>query len=225
MTRTVTFEATKTRGEVSGLLLRPEQARWMLVFAHGAGAGMRNTFMDIMAATLAARGIATFRYHFPYMEAKTRRPDPRAILLATVRSAAGKARELAPDLPLIAGGKSMGGRMTSGAASEGLLEGVRGLVFFGFPLHPPGAPSTERADHLADVNLPMLFLQGDRDAFADLSLLKPVCKKLGRRATLHIVDSADHSFHVPKASGKSDGEVLGELAAVVGDWCLDLDGG
>jgi len=209
--------------EVGALLLRPADARWLFVFGHGAGAGMQHRFMEAASARLAGHGIATLRYQFPYMEAGSRRPDSRATLLATVRAAVRAAAAAAPDLPLLAGGKSMGGRMTSQAAAEAPLAGVRGLVFFGFPLHPAGRPSTERADHLGNVRLPMLFLQGERDKLAEIDLLRPVCAGLGERATLHVVPEADHSFHVPKRSGRSDDEVLAELARTVAAWSAGLD--
>lgn len=205
-------------GAVSAMLLRPEGARWLLVFGHGAGAGIRHPFMDGIAQRLAARRIATFRYQFPYMERGGGRPDPQPVLLATLRSAFDRAARTAPDLPLLAGGKSLGGRMTSIAAAKGEPAGVRGLVFFGFPLHPAGQPSTHRADHLGDVPVPMLFLQGTRDALADLALLRPCCERLGDRATLHIVDGADHSFHVPKRSGKTVDQVFDELVEVTAAW-------
>jgi uncharacterized protein len=207
------FLATPGKGEVSALLLRPAAARSLLVFAHGAGAGMRHRFMGAMSAALAKVGIATFRYQFPYQEAGGRRPDPRPILLATVRAAVAAATAAAPDLPLLAGGKSMGGRMTSLAAAEAPLAVARGLVFFGFPLHPAGRPSVERGAHLTEVGVPMLFLQGERDQLADLDLLRPICAGLGERATLHVIPTADHSFHVLKRSGRTDAEVIAELAA------------
>ena len=206
------FVATAGRGEVSALLLRPADARFLLVFGHGAGAGMRHRFMEAMSAALAGVGIATFRYQFPYMEAGSGRPDPRAVLLATVRAAIAAAKAAAPDLPLLAGGKSMGGRMTSQAAAEAPLTDVRGLVFFGFPLHPAGRPADERGAHLAEVAVPMLFLQGERDQLADLTLLRPICARLGARATLHVLPTADHSFHVLKRSGRTDADVVDELA-------------
>ena len=218
----IQFLATPAKGAVSALLLRPAGARWLLVFAHGAGAGMRHRFMAAMCARLAEVGIATFRYQFPYMEAGSRRPDPRATLLATVRAAVAAAGEAAPDLPLLAGGKSMGGRMTSLAAAEAPLAGVRGLVFFGFPLHAAGRPASERGDHLAAVPRPMLFLQGERDQLADLALLRPLCAQLGARATLHVVPTADHGFHVLKRSGRSDDQVLAELAQTVAGWSAGL---
>jgi uncharacterized protein len=167
--------------------------------------------------------VATLRYQFPYMEQRRRVPDKPAVLTATVAAAVREAAKLAPGLPLLAGGKSMGGRMTSQAAAERPLEGVRGLVFLGFPLHPPGRPGKKRADHLAKVTVPMLFLQGTRDTLADLKLLRPICAKLGPQATLHIVETADHSFHVLKSSGKSDTEVLRELAETVVSWTEGLE--
>lgn len=205
-------------GDVSALLLRPVDAKWLMVLAHGAGAGMRHIFMESLARELAAVGIATLRYQFPYMEQGRRSPDSPAVATATVRAAVEHGAELEPNLTLLAGGKSFGGRMTSTAAAEKTLEGVRGIVFFSFPLHPPNKPSSHRAEHLNRVQVPMLFLQGTRDTLADLSLLRPVCKQLGARATLHIVDTADHSFHVQKKSGKTDAEVLHELAATVAAW-------
>lgn len=212
------FQASESAGSVSALLIKPNDATALFLFVHGAGTDMRHTFMEGASRKLATRGIATLRYNFPYTEKGLKRPDPKPLLLATVRAAVAFANEIGGGLPLFAGGKSMGGRMTSLAASEEPLPGVQGLVFFGFPLHPAGEPSTERAGHLANVNLPMLFLQGTRDALADMSLLKPVCKKLGRRATLHLVDEADHAFHVPKRTGKTDEDVLTELAATVASW-------
>lgn len=212
------FEATKRSGEVSALLLRPGLARWLLVLGHGAGAGMRHSFMEAIAERLAARGLATFRYQFPYMEQGSPRPDPSPVLMATVRSAVSAAAEAARDLPLLAGGKSLGGRMTSMTAAEKPLPGVCGLVFFGFPLHAAGKPGAERGEHLARVEAPMLFLQGTRDRLAELPLLRPLLSGLGNRAQLHVVNDADHSFHVPKGSGRSDPEVLKELAQTVTDW-------
>jgi predicted alpha/beta-hydrolase family hydrolase len=186
--------------EVSALFSRPTNARHLLVLAHGAGAGMNHPFMENLADELAAAGVATLRYQFPYMEERRRVPDAPAVLTATVVAAVRAAAKEAPDLPLFAGGKSMGGRMTSQAAAQGPLDGVRGLVFFGFPLHPPKRPSTKRADHLTKVTVPMLFLQGTRDDLADLGLLRPVCAKLGPLATLSVVQGADHSFHMLKRS-------------------------
>ena len=218
----LSFVATPAKGEVSALLMRPQRARFLLAFAHGAGAGMRHRFMEAMSGRLAAAGIATFRYQFPYMAAGSRRPDARATLLATIRAAVDAARAAAPDLPLLAGGKSMGGRMTSQAAAEAPLPAVRGLVFFGFPLHPAGRPSTERADHLDRVELPMLFLQGERDRLAELELLRPICARLGAHATLDVIPGADHGFHVPKSSGRTDAEVQGDLATMVASWAATL---
>lgn len=207
-------------GEVSALLLRPANARSLLVLAHGAGAGMSHPFMAALANELANVAIATFRYQFPYMQQRRRVPDPPAILTATVAAAVHAANEAAPNLPLLAGGKSMGGRVTSQAAAQSPLTGVRGLVFFGFPLHPPNRPGTKRADHLPKVGVPMLFLQGTRDNFADLGLLRPIITKLKDRATLHLIENADHSFHVPKSSGRTDAEVLRELAQTTASWQL-----
>lgn len=204
---------------VSALYLRPRGARALLVLAHGAGAGMRHPFMKAVADRLAAHGIATLRYQFPYMEGDRRRPpDRKSVLLATVHAAVTRGRRLARGVPLLAGGKSMGGRMTSLAAAEGSLDGVTGIVFFGFPLHPPGKPSSDRAAHLAEVAPPMLFLQGTRDALADLSRIRSVCRTLGSRATLRVIRGGDHSFHVLKRSGRTDDEVLEELAEEVDRW-------
>jgi len=212
---------------VSGLLLRPADARLLYVLAHGAGAGMRHPFLEAISQRLAEQGIATLRYQFRYMEQRSRRPDPPAVAAATVRAAVAEAARLAPGLPLVAGGKSFGGRMTSTAQAEEPLPGLRGLVFLGFPLHPPGRPDDKRAEHLARVTIPMLFLQGTRDEFADLELLRPVVKRLGDRAALHLVESGDHSFKVPKKSGRSEGDVMGELARAIVTWSLKLveDGG
>jgi predicted alpha/beta-hydrolase family hydrolase len=203
---------------VSALLLRPAHARALLVLGHGAGAGMRHRFLEDLAAALAEAGVASFRYQFPYAEVGSRRPDPRPLLIATVRAAVAAGEVHARGLPLLAGGKSMGGRMTSLAGAEASLGAVRGLVFVGFPLHPAGRPGTERAAHLAKVSLPMLFLQGTRDPLADLAELQPVLDELGARAQLHVVDGGDHSFHVLKRSGRTDAEVLDELCARVATW-------
>ena len=206
------------KDEVSALLLLPAKASCLLVMAHGAGAGMNHSFMSAMANELAAVGIGTLRYQFPYMEQRRRVPDKQPVLLATVTAAVKLAAKLAPKLPLFVGGKSMGGRMTSLAASEQKLEAVRGLIFLGFPLHPPKRPSTKRAEHLNLVKQPMLFLQGTRDDLADLTLLRPTCENLGPQTTLHIIEGADHSFHVLKRSGKTDAEVLAELSSTVKAW-------
>jgi predicted alpha/beta-hydrolase family hydrolase len=210
--------AVQHAGEVSALFLRPVKARSLLVLAHGAGAGMNHSFLETLASELASAGVATFRYQFPYMEGRRRFPDAPTVLTAAVRAAVHTAAMTAPDLPLLAGGKSFGGRMTSLAAAQQPLENVRGLVFFGFPLHPPKRPATLRADHLMSVTVPMLFLQGTRDQFANLDLLRPICASLGSRATLHVVQTADHSFHVLKGAGKTDRNVLRELAQALGSW-------
>ncbi len=217
----IRFVATERWGAVSARLVRPENARWMLAFAHGAGAGIEHPFMAEMADGLAVHGIASLRYNFPYMERGRRSPDPPAILLETVRAAVAHAAEVGDGLPLLAGGKSMGGRMTSTAASQEPLPGVRGLVFFGFPLHAPGRPSSDRAAHLYQVSVPMLFLQGTRDRFAELDLLEPVCRELPA-AMLKLVEGGDHSFNVPKKSGRSPDEVREELAATVREWAESL---
>src|SRR5881394_4605628 len=209
-------------GEVSGLLLRPADARLLYVLAHGAGAGMRHPFLESLAQRLADRSVATLRYHFPYMKRRASRPDPPAVAAATVRAAVEEAARVAPGLPLVAGGKSFGGRMTSTAQAEEPLPGVRGLVFLGFPLHPPGRPDDKRAEHLAQVRIPMLFLQGDRDEFADLKLLKTVVKRLGERAKLHLVEGGDHSFKVLKRSGRTDADVMTELVQAIVGWARKL---
>ena len=209
--------AVGSQGNVSALLMRPQDARACCVLAHGAGAGMRHASMEAIAAGLGERGIATLRYQFPYMEKGSKRPDPPALAQATVRAAAEAAKACA-GLPLIAGGKSFGGRMTSQAQAKAPLHGVEGLAVFGFPLHAAGKPSSDRAAHLADVKIPMLFLQGTRDALADLSLLKPVVKSLGSKATLHLAEGADHSFHVLKSSGRNDREVLAEILDAFTAW-------
>jgi uncharacterized protein len=194
------------------------------MLAHGAGAGMSHPFMENLADELAAAGVATLRYQFPYMEERRRVPDAPAVLTATVVAAVRAAAKEAPDLPLFAGGKSMGGRMTSQAVAQGQLGGVRGLVFFGFPLHPPKRPSTKRADHLTKVTVPMLFLQGTRDDLADLGLLRPVCAKLGPLATLSVVQGVDHSFHMLKRSGTSDTAVLQQLVQTAASWAEKIRG-
>src|SRR5580765_51420 len=196
---------------VSGLLQTPSEARACYVLAHGAGAGMAHPFMAAIATGLAERGIATLRYQFPYMEHGSKRPDAPPLAHATVRAAVLEASRLVPELALFAGGKSFGGRMTSQAQAASPLPEVRGLVFLGFPLHPPGKPSDERAKHLFDAQIPMLFLQGGRDDFADLQLLEPLCKQLASRATLKLFQDADHSFHVPARTGKKDADVRNEL--------------
>jgi uncharacterized protein len=203
---------------VSGLLLLPSHARACFVFAHGAGAGMAHPSMTSVATELAALHIATLRYQFPYMEKRSRRPDPPPLCHATVRAAAAEAARLAPGLPLIAGGRSFGGRMTSQAQAASLLPGVRGLAFLGFPLHPAGRPSVERAKHLFEVTIPMLFLQGTRDELASLDLLEPLIKQLAERATLKLLQDADHSFHVPARTGRKDPEVREEALQAMVAW-------
>jgi predicted alpha/beta-hydrolase family hydrolase len=215
--------AVEGAGEVSAILMRPADARWLLVLAHGAGAGMTHPFLEKLARELASVGVATFRYQFPYMEQRRRVPDSPSVATATVAGAVRAAAKAGAGLALVAGGKSFGGRMSSQAASQQLLEGARGLVFFGFPLHPPNKPGTKRAEHLAKVRIPMLFLQGTRDTLADLKLLRPICRDLGPLATLHIMETADHSFHVLKNSGKTDGEVLRELAQTTASWAENLE--
>jgi uncharacterized protein len=203
---------------VSGLLQAPPRARACYVLAHGAGAGMAHPFMAAVAAELALRGVASLRYQFPYMERGTKRPDPPQLAQATVRAAVVEAQRLVPDMPLFAGGKSFGGRMTSQAQAAAPLPGVRGLIFLGFPLHPAGRPSADRAKHLFDVRIPMLFLQGSRDALAALDELRPVCKALGARATLQVFADADHSFHVPARSGRNDAQVRSEMLDALASW-------
>jgi hypothetical protein len=209
-------------GQVSGLVLRSANARALYIFAHGAGAGMAHKTMESNAQGLAERGITTLRYQFPYMEKGSRRPDPPRIAHAAVRAAAEKARQLAPDLPLFAGGRSFGGRMTSQAQAETPLPGVRGLAFLGFPLHPAGKPGIERATHLANVQIPMLFVSGSRDALAELDLLKPVVAGLGDRAALHLVADADHSFKVAAKSGRTSAEAEAEALDAMTKWMLSF---
>jgi len=203
---------------VSGLLLRPPDAKALYLFAHGAGAGMTHKAMESNARGLGERGIATLRYQFLYMEKGSKRPDPPRLAHAVVRAAAAEAARIAPDLPLFAGGRSFGGRMTSQAQAEEPLPGVRGLIFLGFPLHPAGKPGTERAEHLTRVKIPMLFVSGDRDALAELDLLKPVVAGLGGRATLHLVAHADHSFKVTAKSGQTSADAEAEALGAVAAW-------
>lgn len=205
---------------ISGLLDAPHSARACYVFAHGAGAGMGHSFMAAIASGLAERGIATLRFQFPYMEQGSRRPDSPAVAHAAIRAAVREAAKRLPGVPLFAGGKSFGGRMTTQAQALEPLAEVRGIALVGFPLHPTGKPSTSRADHLAGVEVPMLFLQGTRDALGDLDLIKQTTAKLGRRATLHIVDGADHSFHVPARSGRNDEQVRAELLDTMAGWMV-----
>ena len=207
---------------VSALLQDPPGAVACLVLAHGAGAGMAHPFMTAVARELAAHGIATLRYQFPYMEYKRRRPDPPGLCHATVAAAVESARQLLPDLPLFAGGKSFGGRMTSQAQAAKPLPSVRGICFLGFPLHPPGEPSTVRAEHLFKIQIPLLFLQGTRDAFAEAALLQPLVEKLGAAATLALFEDADHSFHVPARTGHSDAQVRAKMVDALGAWIASL---
>ena len=209
-------------GQVSGLLLRPDQAKALYVFAHGAGVGMNHPSMAANAHGFAERGIATLRFQFPYMENGGGRPDPPGIAQATVRAAVAKAAELAGDLPLFAGGRSYGGRMTSQAQALAPLPGVRGLVFLGFPLHPAGKPGIERADHLEKVEIPMLFVSGSRDALAETALLTPLVEGLGESATLHVVDGGDHGLRVLVSSGRTNDEAKAEALDAVAEWMLGL---
>jgi predicted alpha/beta-hydrolase family hydrolase len=209
---------TGKSGKVSGLLLKPAKPLFGYVFAHGAGAGMNHAFMEAVATGLAERGVATLRYQFPYMEAGGKRPDLPPVAQATVRAAVSAMRAKLPDLALIAGGKSFGGRMTSQAQAAEPLPDVKGLAFFGFPLHPANKPSITRAEHMREIKIPMLFLQGDRDALASEKDLKAVVQSLGKTATLFLISNADHSFHVPARSGKSDDQVRAEMLDELVSW-------
>ena len=213
----LTLAIDETR-RVSALLQLPPAAKACFVLAHGAGAGMDHPSMVAVATELAARSIATLRFQFPYMERRTRRPDPPPVCHATVRAAVAEAARLAPRLALIAGGRSFGGRMTSQAQAIEPLAGVKGLAFLGFPLHPAGKPSAERAEHLREVKIPMLFLQGTRDELAKLELLQPLIDQLGARATLKLLEDADHSFHVPARTGRRDADVRAEMLDVLATW-------
>jgi uncharacterized protein len=203
--------------KLDALLLRPASARLLYVLAHGAGAGMRHSWLQQMAEALSEQGVATFRYQLPYMQAGRRRVDPPAVVHTAVRAAVAAAHEFEPDLPLVAGGKSFGGRMTTQAQAEAPLPLVRGIALLGFPLHPARMPSEVRADHLPRIQLPLLFLQGTRDELARLSLLRPIVEKLPR-AHLRVIEGADHAFHVLKRSGRTDADVLRELAIAVTEW-------
>ena len=220
----LTIDVGERIGRVSALLLVPPGARLLYVVAHGAGAGMRHPFLEVLAYRLAERGVATLRYQFPYMERGSRRPDTPAVATAAVRAAVAEAARVAPGVPLVAGGKSFGGRMTSSAQAEGPLPGVVGLAFLGFPLHPPGRPGTTRADHLERVTVPMLFLQGTRDEFAGLNLLRPVVQRLGVRATLHLIEGGDHSFKVLRRSGTTDADVLQAIVEAIVGWGIRVVG-
>ncbi len=215
------FTATPEKGEVSALLVRPDRASHLLVLGHGAGSNMRTVMMTTIAESLADEKIATFRYNFPYSEHGTGR-NSNDTCMATIRSAVAAASKYAPDLPLLAGGHSFSGRMTLNAAAATPLECVRGLVFFSFPLHMPGKPDTKRAEHLGAVDIPMLFLSGTRDELADLDLLRPVLEKLGNRASLHLLDTADHGFKILKRTRKSEEDVFAELARFVREWASKL---
>jgi uncharacterized protein len=212
----ITIPVTST-SSVSGLWQPAERAKACYVLAHGAGAGMRHSFMESIAAELAQLRVATLRYQFPYMDRGSRRPDPPKLCHTVVRAAVAEASRRT-DVALIAGGRSFGGRMTSQAQAESPLPNVKGLAFLAFPLHPAKKPSAERAEHLFDVRIPMLFLQGTRDELAEMTLLEPLLKKLKSRATSKLIESADHSFHVPARSGRTDAEVLSELAATLASW-------
>jgi predicted alpha/beta-hydrolase family hydrolase len=211
-------------GQVSGLLQVPSRALACYVLAHGAGAGMDHPFLGSMATELAERAIATLRFQFPFMERGSRRPDPPGVAQETVRAAVKVASELVPELPLIAGGRSFGGRMASQAQAASALAGVRGLAFLGFPLHPAKRPSADRANHLFEIDIPMLFLQGTRDDLADLQLLRSVCDQLGDRATLRLFEDADHGFHVRARSGRTDAQIRADIADSVAGWIGSLVG-
>jgi predicted alpha/beta-hydrolase family hydrolase len=217
----VRIRVDETR-EVDGLLDLGSGADTLLVLAHGAGAPMRHVFLEGFSKRAGSRGLATLRFNFPYVQRGAKAPDPPAVLMATVRAAVEAAGRLAPDLPLVAGGKSMGGRMTSQAMAEEAHPRVRGVFFLGFPLHAAGRPSASRGAHLVRVPVPMLFLQGTRDPLADLSLLRPIVESLGERATLHVVEDGDHGFHVRKRSGSSDAEVLDTLVEATAAWARRL---
>jgi predicted alpha/beta-hydrolase family hydrolase len=212
------FVPAEGRREVSAVLLRPRSAKVLYVLGHGAGAGMRHRFMQAIAEQLAARDIATLRYNFPYTQEEKKRPDPQKVLLSTVHNAILLAKQRAPGLALFAGGKSMGGRMTSLLASTTPLPGLVGLAFLGFPLHGAGRPSRERAAHLHAFDLPLLFVQGSRDKLCELEELRPLVQELGSRATLHVLPDGDHSFSMPKRSGRTEADIRAEVADVVADW-------
>lgn len=209
-------------GSVSAVYYSPTKAKQVLVFAHGAGVGMKSKFMEQVSLSLAELGIASLRFNFPYMEKGKRMPDTRPVCTATVKATVEKASKLSPKLPIFAGGKSFGGRMTSTTASEGMIPNVKGIIFFGFPLHAPGRPSNDRAEHLYKVEIPMLFLQGSRDALASLDLLKPVLKKIGKKAELFVIEGGDHSFHCPKEYGNKDNEVIIKICEGVKRWMDNL---
>ena len=215
------FTATEEKGDVSAILRRPERATHLLILGHGASSNMRTPMMEAIAEALAKQKVATFRYNFPYSENKRGR-DSQAVCTETIRSAVKAAHNAAPDLPILAGGHSFSGRMTTTAESESHIDDVKGIVLFAFPLHPAGEPNTKRAEHLSKIKIPMLFLSGTRDALGELDLLKPTIKDLGRRAKLHLLDTADHSFKVLKRSRTSAENVFDEMARVVSDWAAKL---
>jgi uncharacterized protein len=217
----VKFTATPEKGDVSALLMRPENVTHLLVLGHGASSNMRTPMMQSIAEALARQNIATFRYNFPYSENKRGR-DANPVCAETIRSAVSAAQEAAPDLPLLAGGHSFSGRMTTTAASEAPLENVKGIVLFAFPLHPSGAPDTKRAEHLSSVTVPMLFLSGTRDALGELDLLKPTVRSLGKLASLHLLDTADHSFKIQKTRRSTTEDVFDEMARVTAEWAARL---
>ncbi len=220
MTDVMSRSVATPAGEVSALLLRPRRAEAQVVLAHGAGAGMAHPFMAAVADALAAERVATLRFQFPYMEAGRRRPDAPTVAMAAVQAAV---RHAASDsLPVVAGGKSFGGRMSSEAAAKGMLPEARGLVFLGFPLHAPGKPGRSRAAHLGNVDVPLLFVQGTRDALAELSLVETVVGELGTRATLHVIDGGDHSFKLPKRLGRDPADVMREIGRVTAEWIRNL---
>ncbi|HMQ70453.1 MAG TPA: alpha/beta hydrolase [Ignavibacteria bacterium] len=216
--KSLRIKISESIGDVSALLYSPSKAKYIIVFAHGAGVGMDHRSMEQFSLALAAQDIATLRFNFPYMESGKKMPDRKPVCTDTISAALEKAVKLCPELPLFAGGKSFGGRMTSTAASEGRLKNVYGIVFFGFPLHAPGKPSKDRAEHLYKVNIPMLFLQGTRDTLASLDFLKPVTGKLGKKSKLFIIDGADHSFHVPKTNKLNDSDVVNVICKEVKEW-------
>ena len=214
----IKFTVTPEKGEVSAILLRPKGAMHLLVLGHGAGADMRHAAMEKIAENLAARGIATFRYNFPFKENGRGGVDSPKVATATVRAAVAEARRLEPKLTLLAGGHSFGGRMTTTAQSQGPLDGVKALVLFSFPLHAPNRPDDSRAAHLSSIEIPMLFLSGTRDALNDLALFRPVIKKLGTKATLHLLDTADHSYKVLKRTRTSSEDIFDEMARSANEW-------
>jgi predicted alpha/beta-hydrolase family hydrolase len=221
-TRQITFGIGPSGVDVSSILLHPENASWIYVLGHGAGAGMHHPFLDRIANQLALNNIATFRYQFPFMEQGRRTPNPKKVLVQTVRSAVDAAKAAAPGLRIIAGGKSLGGRMTSVAYSESPIESVEGLAFLGFPLHAPGREGVIRGEHLKQVDIPMLFLQGTRDKLANLELLGPLCDSLGSKTTLHILESGDHSYKPLKRSGRTFDEVMTEAETTLTTWVEEL---